>query len=76
MFIFFKNCLHWTYKIAKILCKIIYIEYIELFTLFEKMCTLNIQNCIQSLKNCVYWMYKIVYILRKIVYIKYTNIQN
>ena len=42
-----------------------YVEYTELSSFYEKLCTLNIQNWVHSLKNCASKMYKIVYILYK-----------
>ena len=69
-----KIYLHWIYKMYKIVCilwKGLYVEYIELCVIFEKLCTLNIQNCMQSLrniyiefttlKNWVYWIYERVH---------------
>ena len=53
-----RNCLHWVYKIVSSLIRIDYIEWTKLYTLFEKLCILNIQNCLNSLKivyiKCIY----------------------
>ena len=34
--------------------KIVYAKYIELFTLFENLCALSIQNYVHLLRICVY----------------------
>ena len=49
-----------------------YVKCTRLCILFEKLCTLNIQNYIRSLKIFLYWTYKMVYITWKFVYFEYT----
>ena len=54
-----KNCVYSTYKIVYFVLKSVYIECTKLknyvlFFLFEKLCTLNIQNLVHSLMNRVH----------------------
>ena len=49
-----------------------YVKCTKLCILFEKLCTLNIQNYIRSLKIFLHWTYKMVYITWKFVYFEYT----
>ena len=59
-----------------------YIEYIELCIFYEKLYTLNKQNCVPSIYNIVYILWKFVYaeytklytFFEKIVYIEHTEL--
>ena len=74
-------------KKVYVIGEIMYIEYIELCTFFEKLCMLKMHNCVHSLwkilfwiykivniisKKCIHWIYKIVYIHQKFVYKKWS----
>ena len=50
-------------------------EYTKLNTFFEKLFTLSVQNCVNSLKIYIYRIYIIVYILWQIVYIECTQLK-
>ena len=41
-------------KIVYILCKIVYVKYLELCAFFKTISTLNVKNCVDSLKKFVY----------------------
>ena len=47
------KCAHWMYKTLYIILKIMVVECIKLYTLFKKLCILNIQNHVHSLKKFV-----------------------
>ena len=46
-----KNCVHWLCKFFFTFLKIVYVEYTELYIFFEKLCTLNYQNNVNSAKR-------------------------
>ena len=52
-------------KKVYVIGKIMYIEYIELCTFFEKLCMLKMHNCVHSLWKFLFWIYKIVNIISK-----------
>ena len=55
-----------------------YVEYTKFYMLFEKLCTLNIQNCVNYLKLCALNIYNCIHswknCVRQIYQILYQNL--